>query len=50
MEEIKYEVWILEERWHQKFCVSREEVMKYVEEALDTAKKIEVIQNERQTL
>ena len=28
----------------------REEVMKYVEEALDTAKKIEVIQNERQTL
>lgn len=43
MEEIKYEVWILEERWHQKFCVSREE-------AFDTAKKIEVIQNERQTL
>lgn len=41
MEEIKYEVWILEERWHQKFCVSREEVMKCVEEALDTAEKIE---------
>lgn len=43
MEEIKYEVWILEGRWHQRFCVSREEVMKYVEEALDTAEKIEVM-------
>ena len=43
MKDIKYEVWILEERWHQKLCESREEAMKYVEEALDMAKKIEVI-------
>lgn len=43
MKDIKYEVWILEERWHQKLCESREEAMMYVEEALDTAKKIEVI-------
>ena len=43
MKDIKYEVWILEERWHQKLCESREGAMKYVEEALDTAKKIEVI-------
>lgn len=43
VKEIKYEVWILEERWHQKMCVSREEAMMYVEEAFDTAKKIEVI-------
>ena len=43
MKDIKYEVWILEERWHQKMCVSRDEAMMYVEEALDTAKKTEVI-------